>query len=617
MSNGSLPREQLAKHLSDRLVVLEQKLKARTGASLNDGSHVIETVLGRFFNALFGWKLTNLNPSHPNAPGIDLLDEDRRLGIQVTNNSDGDKHTDTAQRAIDHHLNQRCDRIILFFLLSTVPTVPKKFQQPPQGPMIEPWCIRDLLKQMVGTEVSVAQLLAAKAVLDEEAPDDARPSGLHQLPPDPRLHGFVGRGDDLDKMLTQASLAVTAITGLKGMGGIGKTALSVVLGHELAPRFPDGQLFIECRGTSPTPPTAQELLIRIIDLLKPGSARELPDDLAALGAAYRDLLHGRRILLVLDNASGTEQVKPLLPPSGCGLIVSSRHPLVLGSAGLVHIVGKLKEAEAIALLREFHEGLLDADAKELARLCAGLPLALKLAGSHLQLDGPEPDVAGYIERLQQSRIGALDPEAADAGEVTISETLRLSEAMLKPEERDAWRALGVFTHCFEEGAAAAVMRAFELAAKSPAVGEPTGARTLLSATSVSSPSQADDSREDEVRGRSMADKSVRAPLDAAALLSLFVRRSLLERLPGGRYEMHDLAAEYARERLGEETCTALRLAHARHYQSIAQKADALYLAGDSDVSRRFPDYETYRRRTFRTGSRKAGRVGCGVTSVSL
>lgn len=411
---------------------------------------------------------------------------------------------------------------------------------------------------------------------------------LHQLPPRPV--GFVGREDDLLVLRAQAASGLTAITGLKGMGGIGKTALSLVLAHELAPRFPDGQLFIECRGTSEQPPTATALHIRIIDQLQPGSARGLPDDPAQISAIYQSLLHGKKILLVLDNAAGTAQVKPLVPPAGCGLIVSSRQPLQFDKAGLVREIGRLKDDEAIALLREFCPDLLDADAQALARLCGGLPLALKLAGSHLLIDGSEPEaVRGFIAQMQRSALGTLDPEAADAGEITITETLRLSEARLTPEERDAWRALGVFTHSFEAEAAAAVMGSAPFsgagAGVSPATERPTatGARTLLSAGASPDAVITEDSLTDEAGSPSVAGNSARAPLDTTTLLATFARRSLLERLPGGRYQMHDLAAEYARRQLSTEAEDALHLAHAQYYQRIARRADDLYLKGGAKV----------------------------------
>ncbi len=387
---------------------------------------------------------------------------------------------------------------------------------------------QDDLIQAIAAAVATMQSRGGKPVHLEALPR------LHQLPTDPRQLGFVGRVTDLQELLRQAATGTAAITGLRGMGGIGKTALSMVLAHELAPRFPDAQIVVDGLGTSPQPPSARQLQTKVLTAFNPDYERALPDSDAEVTAVYRQILEGKRILVVVDNAADTKQVLPLLPPAGCGLIVSSRQPVQFGPGKIAHLLGRLPEADAIALLREYHPGLSDADAQELASLCYGLPLALKLAGSHVMLDGPQPNVQGYLRQLKAGPLGALDPEAADAGEQTISETLRLSEAMLTPEQRDAWRALGVFAHEFDERAAAAIMGSAGVAGAS----------------------------------------------QAASVLTVLVRRSLLEKPGSDRYQMHDLAAEYARTQLGEQAVATLRLAHARYYLSVAQHAEyELYLKG--------------------------------------
>jgi tetratricopeptide (TPR) repeat protein len=352
-------------------------------------------------------------------------------------------------------------------------------------------------------------------------------SGLHQLPPRPS--GFVGREADLAKLRALNPAAGAVLTGLRGMGGIGKTALALVLAHEWAARFPDAQLFLDAFGTrtQPDPPSARQLMEQVVLAFHPTA--KLPDDPAVIAGIYRDVLGGKKVLILLDNALDAAQAKPLIPPAGCALIVTSRHSFMLGTVK-PHDVGRLPDAEAVALLREFAPDLTEAEAAALVPLCAGLPLALRLAGAHLALDAAErngpPDFCGYILALGGGRLATLDAEAADAGEVTISETLRLSEAQLPEGEREAWRKLGVFTASFDARAAEAIAGASE------------------------------------------------------EMLRHFVRRSLLEREGAERFKLHDLAADYARGQLTDTARTGLHLAHARHYTAVGDEADTIYLKGD-------------------------------------
>jgi tetratricopeptide (TPR) repeat protein len=348
---------------------------------------------------------------------------------------------------------------------------------------------------------------------------------LHQLPPRPTR--FVGREDELRRLRALDPGDGALITGLRGMGGIGKSALAVVLAHEWLDRFPHAQLFLDGRGTHANPPTGADLLARVIQTFHPEA--KLPDDEATLRGLYQQLLDGKRVLVVLDNARDAAQARPLIPPTGCGLIVTSRHNFLIGQAAPLQ-VGRLLDGDAATLLEKYCPALSAADTAALVKRCTGLPLALRLAGAHLALDAAErggvADVAGYLKALGAGRLAALDQDAPDADEVTISETLRLSEDQLPQAKREAWRKLGVFGASFDAGAAEAVAGAAE------------------------------------------------------AVLGRLVRRSLLERAGTDRYELHDLAAEYARGKLDATTLDAACLKHAEHYASVGKEADRLYLKGD-------------------------------------
>ncbi|MGH3170030.1 MAG: BTAD domain-containing putative transcriptional regulator, partial [Trebonia sp.] len=190
----------------------------------------------------------------------------------------------------------------------------------------------------------------------------APPPGGHvvprQLPAAPC--SFIGRASER-KRLTDLLNAAERGTGeiviaaMTGMAGVGKTALALQWAHEVEGRFPDGQLFADMRGYSPCggPRHASE---PIRDFLTAFGvpADSMPPDENGQVTLYRSLLAGRRVLIVLDNASDAEQIRPLLPGApGCAVLVTSRNQLTgLAAAEGAHLLplGPLPESEAHSLL---------------------------------------------------------------------------------------------------------------------------------------------------------------------------------------------------------------------------------------------------------------------------
>ena len=173
------------------------------------------------------------------------------------------------------------------------------------------------------------------------------------------------------------------ITGLRGMGGVGKTALALVLADKIKSQFPDGQIFIDMRGTSNNPElpplTPDEAMAQVIRAYNP--ADRLPENSNELRGLYLSILAGKRALLLLDNAASGEQVEPLLPPAGCAVIITSRIKFAL--PGLAEKdLDILPLDKACELLLEIAPRIGDW-AEELAKLCGRLPIALRNAASAL------------------------------------------------------------------------------------------------------------------------------------------------------------------------------------------------------------------------------------------
>lgn len=282
------------------------------------------------------------------------------------------------------------------------------------------------------------RVMTGAATAVPAVPGERVPRGLPAA-----VAGFVGRRDKLAE-LDRFAAAGRAGTGLPiaaicGGGGVGKTALALQWAHRRAAAFPDGQLYVDLRGfSSRRPLAAVEALGRFLHTLglEPGG---IPAGVDERASRYRTTLAGRRMLVVLDNALSAEQVRPLLPGGGgCLVVVTSRDSL----AGLVAADGAqriqldvLTETEGAQLLT----ALITAAPEEwdaLARLCGGLPLALRVAA---KLAAADPDESLADLRDEDSWQVLLD--AGD--EYTVRCVLSWSFVRLSPGAARLFRLLGV------------------------------------------------------------------------------------------------------------------------------------------------------------------------------
>ena len=226
-------------------------------------------------------------------------------------------------------------------------------------------------------------------------------------------------------MLDRSSAESSEIVLISGMAGVGKTALAVHWAHQVAERFPDGQLYVNLHGYDPSgaPLRPAEAIRGFLDALGVPAAR-IPAGTQAQAGLYRSLLAGQRMLILLDNARDAAQVRPLLPGSaGCLVLVTSRSQLTgLAAADGARLLtlDVLADAEARALLsRRLGSERVAAEpdaAAELVMLCARLPLALNIAAARAAArpDHPLAAVAAGLAR----RTGRLD--ALDTGEPASS-----------------------------------------------------------------------------------------------------------------------------------------------------------------------------------------------------
>jgi hypothetical protein len=208
---------------------------------------------------------------------------------------------------------------------------------------------------------------------------------LHELRPIKET--FTGRTREIAELIETAerdannevAAAMSICSAITGLGGVGKSELANVVAHALRPRYPDAQLWLDMGAHSVSARSPQQALERVLHTLNPKA--RLPDDPHALRALYVQVLSGQRGLVVIDDVRDDDDLAWLLPPPGCLTLITSRKALATGTPLRL---GALPRPEATALLRHFRATLSDADADDLAGLCADLPVALNIAGSYLK-----------------------------------------------------------------------------------------------------------------------------------------------------------------------------------------------------------------------------------------
>ena len=298
---------------------------------------------------------------------------------------------------------------------------------------------------------------------DLHAPATAREEVIPRLLPMATRH-FAGRAEALGELAALADEASRAnvIAVIAGTAGVGKTSLALHFAHQVAARFPDGQLYVNLRGFDPAgAPLAPAEAVRLfLDALAVPAAR-IPVGLDAQSGLYRSLLAGRRVLVLLDNARDVDQVRPLLPAgSGSLVIVTSRKQLtslVAGEGALPLTLDVLGDTEAQELLARRLGPLRVADdpgaADDLIKLCAQLPLALSIAAARTASQ-PGLSLAALTADLRDAR-GRLDALDAGHSAANVRAVMSWSYQQLDAEAARLFRLLGLHAGADISAAAAA------------------------------------------------------------------------------------------------------------------------------------------------------------------
>jgi DNA-binding SARP family transcriptional activator/Flp pilus assembly protein TadD len=336
-----------------------------------------------------------------------------------------------------------------------------------------------------------------------------RPSGQRRVraaTPDtlpPETAEFVGRDEEL-ALLTGESDSIPRIAIIEGMPGVGKTALAVRAARLVCGQYPDGMLYLNLRSHDPGNPSLgpAEALHRLLQMLSV-PASQIPETIGQRAALWRAHLSRRRAVVILDDAGGHDQIRPLLPLTGrCLTLITTRRTLPDFGGARSLTLDVLSVAESATLFRRIAGEGRAGDADQVAAavsLCGRLPLAIELTAGRIARDGP-PDLDGLLEELSQSPAwlggtGAAPPE--------VTAAFDLSYRALEPDHQRFFRRLGAGPcACLSLPAAAAL-----------------GGCTLAE-----------------------AEKALVTLLDC----------HLLARAPDGQFRFHDLIREYAAARAARD-----------------------------------------------------------------
>lgn len=311
--------------------------------------------------------------------------------------------------------------------------------------------IRTTVADELGVDPSPALQQEYARLLGSDVSDGFEETGTpRQLPPD--VQHFTGRSEELDqlgKLLDNAPADRPTIIALTGPGGAGKTSLAVHWAHQVRERYPDGQLFTNLRGFAADEPVLPAVALHGFLQALGVPANTIPADRAERAALFRTTTADKRLVLLIDNARNADQVRDLIPASGCLVLITSRNQLrslasQLGAARLM--LEPLPPADSIRLLAAAvgadRVAAEPAAVEELARICAGLPLALTVAAESARRSSGSPfgELVSALQDVQHTLDVLADPDDEHSD---LRRVLSWSYQALEPEAARLFRLLGL------------------------------------------------------------------------------------------------------------------------------------------------------------------------------
>ncbi|HEU4422907.1 MAG TPA: BTAD domain-containing putative transcriptional regulator [Pilimelia sp.] len=500
----SIPADRLDLDVFDREV--SRARAARAAGDLPGAAQALHAALGLWRGPAFDGLTSPLLDAERDRLAerrISALEE--RIEIDLAVGNDQDLVAELRQLVADHPLRERLRGLLMLALYRSgrQGDALAAFREAHRYLLdelgVEPTAqLQELHRRILANDPSLAAPAVAHSppaggISTGGGPTVAAPTE-HRLPTPAQLpHGmpdFTGRDAELDRL--HALLAgdggdsgrAVMITAIAGTAGVGKTSLAVHWAHQVSHRFPDGQLYVNLRGFDPNGSAMEpgEALRGFLDAFGVPSQRT-PVSLEAQAALYRSLLAGRRVLVLLDNARDTDQVRPLLPGSpGCLVLVTSRSRLSgLVTAGAVPLALDLLTATEARdlLIRRLGKDRVGAEPEavdDIITACARLPLALSIVAARAAVH-PRFTLAALADELREAR-GGLDAFVGEDAATDARAVLSWSYRMLSDPAARLFRLLGLHPGPDISASAVASLVGLPPARVRPLLGELTSAHLL-------------------------------------------------------------------------------------------------------------------------------------------
>lgn len=319
--------------------------------------------------------------------------------------------------------------------------IPEKFKKPEPEQKFDPQ--PEVKEDSGNNNISSPQKLAQWVLKAEKTKTELK-ERLCRVSIVPRSESLFGRTELLIDLFKAIGKEASVIE-LYGKPGAGKTALALEIVSKYKFNYQNLLFYLDFDGMGEEELSVKDAMVQVILSVRP--TMRIPDNLTQLKKLYQLVLAKHQGVLVLDNVNSLDHVKELKPASSLTwlMIVTSEKKLGIDAALEVNV-----EALAIEPAQEY---LIDRSlrikprARETAKLCRGLPLALEISGRFL-FSNIKVAPVDFVNLLRKYRNNSL-LEQNDEHEESLTAVFKAVYNSLNNKEQKVFNQLSVFPSTFD------------------------------------------------------------------------------------------------------------------------------------------------------------------------